>query len=117
MSHARRLSLLLCKEVRTRFSTSLLFSVLSSLCLCVSVVNSSFAQTSFPMVTHVHPVALQRGKTTAVTVEGQQNFFACTKALFEGDGISAEVVPVDAPPPKAGQTPLVKNVKLKVTVA
>src|SRR5436305_1642718 len=32
------------------------------------------AQTSFPMVTHCTPVAVQRGTTAEVTVEGQMNF-------------------------------------------
>src|SRR5437016_878127 len=42
------------------------------------------AQTSFPMITHTNPVAVQRGKTTEITVEGQQNFHGTYKALFEG---------------------------------
>src|SRR3954469_2637601 len=73
------------------------------------------AQTSFPMITHTHPVAVQRGKTTEITVDGQQNFHGTYKALFEGSGIVAEVV---TPPAKGGgPRPLVKSVKLKLTVA
>lgn len=76
------------------------------------------AQTSFPMITHTYPVALQRGQTTEILVDGQMNFFGAYKALFEGTGITAEVlpqknVPAAVPPAK----PLVKGVKLKVTVA
>src|SRR5262245_62937199 len=74
-------------------------------------------QTSYPMITHVTPVAVQRGKTTEVTVEGQMNFFGVYKALFEGGGITAEVL--GEPPPKTppGQRPQVRSVKLKLTVA
>jgi hypothetical protein len=83
-----------------------------SLCLC----GESPAQTSYPMITHTTPVAVQRGKTTEVTVEGQMNFFGAYKALFAGTGVSAEVVA--APPPKAaGERPQVRSVKLKLTVA
>src|SRR5581483_5203231 len=79
--------------------------------------HSASAQTSFPMITYTTPVALQRGKTTEVTVEGQQNFFGVYKALFEGAGISAEVVEQKVAPAAPPAKPSVKNVKLKVTVA
>jgi hypothetical protein len=62
-----------------------------------------FAQTSYPMITHTVPVAVQRGKTTEITVEGQMDFSGIYKAIFEGNGISAEIMPTPAPtekPPK-----------------
>src|SRR5262249_43951671 len=58
----------------------------------------------------------QRGTTTEVTVEGQTNFFGTSQALFEGTGIKAEVVSTWPARPAAGPAPLVKNVKLKLTV-
>src|SRR5690349_6233483 len=74
------------------------------------------AQTSYPMITHVQPVAVQRGKTTEITVEGQMNFAGTYKALFDGTGLSAEVVA--EPPPKAdAPKPQVRSVKLKLTAA
>jgi hypothetical protein len=69
------------------------------------------------MITHNQPVAVQRGKTVEVTVEGQQNFFGTYKALFEGSGLSAEIVPMPAPKAVPPQKPLVRAVKLKLTVA
>ncbi len=83
--------------------------VLSVFYLCLSVANPSLAQTSFPMVTHVHPVAVQRGKAADVTVEGQMNFAGAYKALFEGGGLSAEVTPTTGA--------AVRTVKMKVTAA
>jgi hypothetical protein len=56
----------------------------------VSFVDDAAGQTSFPMITHVHPVAVQRGKTAEVAIEGQMNFAGAYKALFEGKGLSAE---------------------------
>jgi hypothetical protein len=76
------------------------------------VVNPVAAQTSYPMVTHALPVAVQRGKTADVSVEGQMNFAGAYKVLFEGSGLAAEVVPG-----AAGQKPPVRSVKLKVTAA
>jgi hypothetical protein len=64
------------------------------------------------MVSHAYPVALQRGTTAEVEVAGQMNFAGAYKALFEGDGITAEVT---GTPPAPGVT--IKSVKLKVTVA
>jgi hypothetical protein len=75
------------------------------------------AQTSYPMITHVTPVAVQRGKTTEVLVQGQMNFFGVYQAVIEGKGVTAEVVgPVPARP-ATGPVPVVRSVKLKLTVA
>jgi hypothetical protein len=89
--------------------------------LCVFAFGSvARAQTSFPMVTHVSPVALQRGTTTEVTVECRTSSLAgAYKVLVEGTGITAEVIPT--PAPKAADpklpAPLQLSCKLKVTVA
>jgi Bacterial pre-peptidase C-terminal domain len=80
--------------------------------LCASVVNPAPAQTPFPMVTHCTPVAVQRGTTAEVAVEGQMNFAGVSSALFDGPGLTAEVVP--APPAKDPKA-RVAAVKLKVT--
>lgn len=92
--------------------------------LCLLLVLNAFlfaasasAQTSYPMITHAQPVAVQRGTTAEVTVEGQMNFLGAYKALFEGTGVSAEVIPPEAPKVVAPAKPLAKAVKTKVTVA
>lgn len=70
-------------------------------------------QTSYPMITHCTPVAVQRGTTVEVAVEGQMNFAGVHAMLIEGKGVSAKVA---APAPAKGQaTPSVRSVKLKVT--
>lgn len=66
------------------------------------------------MITHVTPVAIQRGKTTEVTVTGQMNFVGVYKALFEGKGLSAvNLPPAPTPTPK---TPA-KSVTMKIDAA
>ncbi len=90
--------------------------ILCSLPLLLLAVATTAAQTSYPMITYVTPVAVQRGKTVEVTVEGQMNFAAVYKALFEGTGITAEVVGA-APRPAAGAMPQVRSCKLRLTVA
>ena len=79
------------------------------------------AQTSFPMVTHVSPVAVQRGTSAEVTVECRTSSLAgAYKVLVEGAGVAAEVVPpkeVAKPADPKTPAPLVLSCKLKVTVA
>ncbi len=44
---------------------------------------SVFGQTSYPMITHVLPLAVQRGHASEVEVFGQQDFAGTYKAIFE----------------------------------
>ncbi len=66
------------------------------------------------MITQVHPVAVQRGQTTEVTVEGQMNFAGSYQMLTQGNGIKAEIVSAGKP---KGKQNAVRSVKLKLTVA
>lgn len=77
---------------------------------------TALAQTSYLMITHALPPAVQRGKTSEISVEGQMNFHGTYKAIFEGAGVSAEIVPAAGPAAAPGQRPVVRSVKLKVTV-
>jgi len=93
------------------------FGVLALACLGASA-SALFAQTSYPMITHAHPVAVQRGKSSEVVVEGQQNFLGAYKVLVEGQAVTAEVVPTPPPKPVPPATkPLVRSVRLKFTPA
>ncbi len=85
------------------------------LVLWLAALGSAPAQTSYPMITHATPVAVQRGKTTELTVAGQQSFFGVYKALFDGSGVSANGLPAAPPPEVPSQA--VRSVKLKVKVA
>jgi hypothetical protein len=92
------------------------FSFLAGLVVMLVVAAISHAQTSYPMITHTSPVAVQRGQTNEVTVEGQMNFAGAYKVLFDGPGLSAEIVP--GPAVKPGMPPAaVRAVKLKITAA
>src|SRR5207244_11309388 len=88
--------------------------------LAASVTATVQAPTSFPMVTHAAPTAVQRGTSADVTVECRTStLYGAYKVLVEGEGVTVEIVPVkDAKPadPK-GPPPVVTAIKLKVTVA
>jgi hypothetical protein len=102
-----------------------IFLFLSSLCPLCLYGEFSYAQTSYPMITHTSPVAVQRGKTSEVTVFGQMDFTGVYKVLFEGAGITAEVVQPPNPnskpnpkePPKPGKKSQSQSVNLKITVS
>src|SRR3954462_12976348 len=59
--------------------------------LAILAVARAPAQTSFPMVTHATPVAVRRGVTTDVTVEGQLSFANPTGWLADHPGLTAVV--------------------------
>jgi hypothetical protein len=92
-----------------------------TLVCCAAFTSTATAQISFPMVTHVSPVAVQRGTTAEVTVACQSSSLAgAYKVLVEGTGVSAEIVPPkDAPKPADPKLPPpnVLSCKLKLTVA
>src|SRR6516162_886762 len=87
---------------------------ISSLAVCVLLVATGpmSAQTSFPMITHAYPVAVQRGTTAEIAVDGQMNFAGAYMVLVEGTGVTAEAT---IPPP--APSVVIKGVKMKVTVA
>src|SRR3954471_2370144 len=83
--------------------------------------SAAVGQTSFPMVTHVTPVAVRRGTSAEVTVECRTSSLAgAYKVLVEGTGVTAEVIAGKEAPkaadPKA-PLPVGPSCKLKVTVA
>src|SRR5262245_37276413 len=88
---------------------------LAGLVVVFGLLGNAHAQTSYPMITHTSPIAVQRGKTKTVTVAGQMNFFGIYKVLFEGTGLRAE----DLPPAPAATAPkgTTRDVKFKLKVA
>ncbi len=96
---------------------------------CLSVPRHAVGQTTFPMIISTYPTGVQRGKTTDVTVTagvvnggGGNNLYGAYKAVFEGPGIKAEIVPPEkgwpARDPKTPfAVPSVPSVTLRVTAA
>src|ERR1041385_9139154 len=68
-------------------------AVACSFALSVVFTRTALAQTSYPMLMQVYPAGIQRGTTTDVTVTGARNFAGAYKVLFQGAGLSAEVIP------------------------
>lgn len=73
----------------------------------------AMAQVSYPMVARVQPAALQRGQTVEATIGGTQNFAGASALLFEGAGLSGEVVADPAKPADAKKP--VNTIKARIT--
>ena len=65
------------------------------------VATCAHGQTSYPMLSRVHPVAIQRGQSAEIAIGGQGNFAGASAVLFEGKGLSADVVATDQPKTKS----------------
>jgi hypothetical protein len=78
------------------------------------------AQTSYPMITRVQPTAVQRGQSAEVTITGVQNFAGSSAVLFEGKGLSAEILDASSPTEPAkgkGRRTGGGSVRARITVA
>ena len=80
-------------------NSSSIGTVGSAAFLCAVLTSAALAQTSYPMVSRTHPVAVQRGASAEVSIGGQGDLGGATAILFDVPGLSAEVV--DMPAPKA----------------
>ena len=93
--------------------------------LCAAVIpslsiSSALAQTSYPMVMSLKPVAIQVGTTSECEVQSRYTMLGAYQVFVNGGGVTAEVVPFEPPkdPPKPGEKPKeLTKLKLKFTVA
>ncbi|MBM80582.1 MAG: hypothetical protein CMJ78_08320, partial [Planctomycetaceae bacterium] len=81
--------------------------------VCLSSV-AAIAQTGYPMLMSVKPVAAQTGQTSEVAVSSRYSMYGAYKVWVSGSGVRAEVVPHAV---KEGEKiPSLTNLKLKFIV-
>ncbi len=71
------------------------------------------AQTSYPMVTCLRPVAVQAGHSAEIEVLAVHNLYGAYEVLVSGTGVSGHVKPPKGPAPKV--KPQVGSIKVKFT--
>ncbi|MFM9960359.1 MAG: hypothetical protein ACKV2Q_03940 [Planctomycetaceae bacterium] len=76
---------------------------------------SASAQTAFPMLMSLKPVAVQIGTTSEVTVNSRYSMHSAESVLVTGGGVLGEVVRPDVKPDD--KSPNVVALKVKLTVA
>ena len=83
--------------------------------LIVACTQTVSAQTAFPMLMSLKPVAVQIGTTSEVTVNSRYSMHSAESVLVTGGGVLAEVVPPEVK--KDDKAPNVVALKIKVSVA
>ena len=91
----------------------MLSRVLTFAAVCLSTAAAT-AQTGYPMLMSVKPVAVQTGQTSEVTVSSRYSMYGAYKVWVSGSGVQAEVLPHAV---KEGEkVPSLTKIKLKFIV-
>lgn len=83
--------------------------------VAILVAAPVYAQTSYPMLMGLKPVAAQVGKTSEHTVMSRYSMWGAYQVLVTGEGVTGEVVHPEKP--KDGKIPSLTNLKVKFKVA
>jgi hypothetical protein len=75
----------------------------------------SAAQTAYPMLMSLRPVAVQAGATAEVTISSRYTMAGAYQVLVSGEGVKAEVVPPEKKPDDATKKAAVDKTKIKIT--
>src|SRR5262245_61130545 len=93
---------------------------LLSLCIALvlgSVASQCAAQTAYPMLMSLRPVAVQMGTSAELTVSSRYTMAGAYQALISGQGVAAEIVPTEKKPDDAAKKTPTEKIKIKVTAA
>jgi hypothetical protein len=82
-----------------------------------SLATTVVAQTSYPMLMGLKPIAVQQGTSSECEVHSRYTMLGAHTVFVSGEGVTAEVVPPQLPELKPGETHKeIANLKLKFTV-
>ncbi len=91
------------------------FCFITTVISLVGFAEPASAQTAFPMLMSLKPVAVQVGTTSEVTVNSRYSMHSAESVLVTGGGVLAEVVPPEVK--KDEKAPNIVALKIKVSVA
>jgi len=75
------------------------------------------AQTAYPMLMSLRPVAVQVGTTAEMEVKSRYTMFGAYQVLVSGDGVTGEIVPSEPKQEDVAKKPTVEKLPIKITVA
>ena len=75
----------------------------SSLLILLWMVPVGIAQTSYPMLMTLQPVAIQVGTSSEMVVKSRSSMWGANKVMVSGDGVAGVVVHPDPPEAKDGE--------------
>lgn len=82
-----------------------------------SLGSSCFAQSSYPMLMSVKPIAVEVGKESTVTFHSRYTMLHAYQVLVTGSGVTAEVQPPMLKPEEEAKKPDLLKMDVKFTVA
>src|SRR5882672_9849302 len=78
---------------------------------------TAFAQSSYPMLMSVRPVAVQAGQESTVTFNSRYTMLRAYQVLITGEGVTAEVQHPMLKPEEEAKKPELTKMEVKFTVA
>jgi hypothetical protein len=75
------------------------------------------AQTSYPMLMSLKPVAAQIGATTEHEIQSRYSMLGAYKVIVTGEGVTGEIVPPEIKNDEKDKTPKLEAMKVRFTVA
>src|SRR5262245_33669327 len=79
------------------------------------IANRVSADTAYPMLMSLRPVAIQAGQTAEVEVKSRYSMFGAYQVLVSGSGVSGEVVPPEVKQEDPAKKPNIEKLKVKFT--
>src|SRR5262245_11181426 len=84
---------------------------------CVVTAPSAHADTSYPMLMSLRPVAIQAGTAAEVTVSSRYSMHGAYRVLVSGKGVAGEAVPPEIKPDDPAKKPTIEKLKIKLSAA
>ena len=84
--------------------------------LLSALVAISRAQTSYPMIMSLKPVAAQVGQTSERTIRSRYNMLGAYEVLVTGEGVTGEIIPPEVKEDPKDKKPNVQEIKVRFTI-
>jgi hypothetical protein len=78
-------------------------------------VPPAVAQTAYPMLMSLHPVAIQAGSSAEVTISARYNLYGAYEVLVSGEGVVGEVIPPQTKATEDGKKPSTDKLRVRFT--
>lgn len=103
---------------QARFRQTVVMIVGSALLAAIAgIARTAPAQTSYPMLMSLKPVAAQLGQSSVHTVNSRGSMLGAFQVVVTGDGVKGEVIPAEMPASDKDKKPNGEKLQVRFTVA
>ncbi len=95
-------------------------NIFNSSLILILMAAVGFAQTSYPMLMTLEPIAIQVGTSSEMVVKSRSSMWGANKVMVSGNGIIGKVMHPDLPEPKEGEEatePSLTSLTIKFTAS